>query len=192
VCGDRSVEWRLSVGPPSRAGAHEEADMNVLNRFIVVAAVLLVWGAAQTANAQIVGELEFTTTFPFTVGNATLPAGTYTLRPDDLDPRMLEISGAHVGLFFLTDFTDSAATSKRTEVVFNRYGDQYVLKNVFLADSEVGYETEPMPRAQRAAMKGPASEHHVPMRKKPAASSRTSGAANDRSTAAPIGAAARP
>jgi hypothetical protein len=51
-------------------------------RSIGIAAGILVVAGVQNASAQITDPVEFTTSFPFTVGYATVPAGRYTIRPD--------------------------------------------------------------------------------------------------------------
>jgi hypothetical protein len=91
-------------------------------------------------SAQIVDTVEFTTAFPFTVGQATLPAGSYTIRQDMDNPSVLQLSGANTGVFFET--TDVAAPEPgKTEVVFKRYGNAYVLKDVFVEGSDIGAES---------------------------------------------------
>ena len=60
-----------------------------LSRSVVIACALLVLAGIRSACAQIDLPIEFTTTFPFAVGNTTLPAGTYTVRADDEDSQVL-------------------------------------------------------------------------------------------------------
>ena len=57
--------------------------MKSLIRSIGIAAGIVLLVGVPHAGAQIVNTVEFTTPFPFTVGAATLPAGSYTIRPDD-------------------------------------------------------------------------------------------------------------
>jgi hypothetical protein len=58
------------------------------------------------------------TSFPFTVGSTTLPAGSYAIRPDDDNPQMLHLTGGHVSLFFETNRAQATQTPSKIEVVF--------------------------------------------------------------------------
>ena len=55
--------------------------MRMLVRSLVVASGLVVLAGVVPASAQVLEGVTFTTSFPFTVGHKTLPAGTYTVRP---------------------------------------------------------------------------------------------------------------
>ena len=65
--------------------------MRSLIRSIGIVLAVLTFASVQNASAQITGAVEFTTSFPFTVGNTTVPAGNYTIRPDDDNPQILEL-----------------------------------------------------------------------------------------------------
>src|SRR6266498_1613152 len=110
-------------------------------RSIVIAGGFLVLAGVQNASAQIVNSLEFTTTFPFTVGNATVPAGSYTIRPDDDAPQLLALTGAGTSVLFVTENAQPRETPTKTEVVFQRYDTGYGLKNIWLDDADIGYVT---------------------------------------------------
>jgi hypothetical protein len=111
----------------------------------------------QNAGAQITGTVEFTTSFPFTVGNATMPAGSYTIRPDDDNSQILELTGAGTSVLFQTDSVQAPDTPSKTEVVFNRHGQRYVLKDIWLEGSNIGAEAVPV-EAERHAAKNRGSE----------------------------------
>src|SRR5215208_2725897 len=96
---------------------------------------VLTLAGIQSASAAIDTPLEFTTTFPFTVGYATVPAGKYTIRQDDDNPQLLELTGGRVGVFFETNNADAPAPAAKSEIVFKRYGDTYVLKDVWVEGS---------------------------------------------------------
>jgi hypothetical protein len=115
--------------------------MRSLVRSIVIAGAMLALAGVQNASAQIPYPVEFTTSFAFTVGAATVPAGSYTIRPDDDNPEMLLLSGARTSVFFQTDNKDARETPSKTEVVFNRYGDKYVLKDIWVEGEISGAET---------------------------------------------------
>jgi hypothetical protein len=128
---------------------------------------VLILAGGQSARAAIDSPLEFTTTFPFTVGYATVPAGTYTIRQDDDNPQLLELTGGRVGVFFETNSADASAPASKSEIVFKRYGDTYVLKDVWVAGSTSGAESVAA-EGERHMAKHHASpsEHRVAARKK--------------------------
>ena len=148
--------------------------MRSLIRSIGIAGGLLVLAGVQHASAQIEYALDFTTSFPFTVGSATVPAGSYTIRPDEDSPDLLQISGKGVNVFFETNRAEARERPAKTEVVFKRYGDGYVLKDIWLEASSEGYET-PASEGERHLTKqhgSASSEEHVGARKSASTSSR--------------------
>jgi hypothetical protein len=145
--------------------------MTSLVRSICIAGGILVLAGVQNASAQIVYPVEFTTSFPFTVGNTSVPAGSYTIRPDDDNPAILELTGAHTSVLFQTEGATARETPSKTEVVFKRYGDGYVLKDIWLAGSRDGAETIAAEGERHAAKhSGPEAEQRVAARKKVATS----------------------
>jgi hypothetical protein len=114
--------------------------MKSLVRRIGIAAGLLLTAGVPQARAQVTSAVQFTTSFPFAVGYATVPAGTYTIRRDDDDPSILLLTGEHVGVLFLTDNIESRDAAAKTEIVFDRYGDGYVLKDIWMEGSTTGAE----------------------------------------------------
>lgn len=142
--------------------------MTSLARSTAIAAGVLMLGGAHSASAQIVGPVEFTTTFAFTVGNTTVPAGRYTIRPDDDNPQILYLAGAHAAVLFQTENVIARDTPAATEVVFRRYGDGYVLKDVWIEGLQSGAESITA-EGEKHVMKrhGPRSDHRVAARRTP-------------------------
>jgi hypothetical protein len=112
-------------------------------RSIGMAGGILVLAGIQNASAQITNPVEFTTAFPFTVGNSIMPAGSYTLRPDDDNTAILLLAGKQGSVFFETNAAQADRPAAKTEVVFKRYGDAYILKSVWLEGSDEGAEALP-------------------------------------------------
>ena len=141
--GRDAGRFQLASPLPSRRADNEahrlEERENHMTRTIraitltALATGVLTLGGIQSASAQIDSPLKFTTTFPFTVGQATVPAGTYTIRQDDDNPQMLELTGGRVGVFFETNKADGRHLAPRARV-FKRYGYTYVT-DVWLAGS---------------------------------------------------------
>jgi hypothetical protein len=136
-------------------------------RSISMTAAILLLAGVHNASAQVTDPVEFKTSFPFTVGNATLPAGSYTIRPDDSDPQVLELTGAHASVFFATENVSPRETPSKSEVVFKRYGDRYVLKDIWVEGTTTGAEAVTVHGERHAAkLHASATEHRVAARKK--------------------------
>jgi hypothetical protein len=138
--------------------------MRSLVRSIGIAGGILMFAGVQNASAQIEEPVEFTTSFPFTVGYATVPAGSYTLTPDDDSPSMLRLTGAHTSVFIQTQNASARQAPSKTEVVFKRYGDGYVLKQIWIEGSNEGAETLPVEGERHAARSDSKGEQHVAAR----------------------------
>ena len=134
---------------------------------IVLAAGIVAVAGLHNVSAQIETSVEFTTSFPFTVGNATLPAGRYTISPaDDEEPLVFRIEGAHASVFFLTERAQTSQAPSKTEVEFSRYGNLYVLKNIWLEGSEIGHLAETALGERHAVKRGaPSTPERVAARK---------------------------
>jgi hypothetical protein len=146
--------------------------MRSLVRSVGIALGVLMFAGVQNASAQIIDTVEFTTTFPFTIGDTSVPAGSYTIRPDDDNPRVLELFGQKTSALFQVDAVDAPSTPSKTELVFSRYGDTYVLKNIWIEGSASGARTLPT-EGERHVAKHPGAkgEQRVAARKKARVSS---------------------
>jgi hypothetical protein len=98
------------------------------------------------ASAQINNEIKFDATNSFVAGQATLPAGTYTVKPFQDDPDVLEVAAAtgepSVMVQVLgsnTDLTDK--TKKGPQVIFTKYGNKMVLSQIWLHGGSGGNDT---------------------------------------------------
>jgi hypothetical protein len=145
--------------------------MRSLVRSIGIVLGVLTFAGVQNASAQIIDTVRFTTSFPFTVGNTTVPAGSYAIRPDDDNPQILELTGKNASVLFQTEVAQARETPSKSELVFSRYGNSYVLKNIWVEGSDSGAETMPV-EGERHAAKHPGAkgEQRVAARKKSSAS----------------------
>jgi len=96
-----------------------------------VAIGILVLAGRSHASAQIVDPVEFTTSFPFTVAKRRYLRAVHdqTKRRQPRDPLP---DGANTSVLFPTDSAETRETPSKTEVVFKRYGDGYVLKETLV------------------------------------------------------------
>ena len=109
--------------------------------------------ALMPVNAQSDLQLQETVPFDFIVEDAIFPAGDYYLRPHttaqgvlmitNSDERKTRMFGAH--------FAERPAAQEHAMLVFDRYEDQYFLRQIWSTGAE-GYEL-PKSRAERAVEK---------------------------------------
>ena len=137
---------------------------SVTHRVMLFTAVATLAGVT-LANAQVVDPVEFTTAFPFTVGNSKLPAGRYEIRRDEDDSSLYRIEGRDrkVGTFFEVEPASLTKPPAKTEVLFKRYDQGYVLKSVWEEGDRDGFQTV-VAEAERHHVKagGAVSEERVP------------------------------
>jgi hypothetical protein len=108
--------------------------------------------AAPSAHAQSVNEQKASIPFSFIVGSKTFPAGEYRvtrLNPQS-DKAALAIKSAdgRLSKIVLTTPVQAAETAERAKLVFNRYGDQYFLAQVWTPADNTGLEL-PKSRSER-------------------------------------------
>jgi hypothetical protein len=111
--------------------------------FIVLTLALLVIAGGTSASAQVVDTVEADIPFDFTVGRQVLPAGHYTIkRLDDTRPGVMTIRGSdsRKTRIFLTGDAQIAKEPRHTELIFDRFGDQYFLSKIFEVGSNYGVE----------------------------------------------------
>ena len=108
---------------------------------------LLTVGGGVVANAQIgtFSRMQANVPFSFTVGNTTLPAGRYEIRRLDVTAtnvlELRSIKGRTTVVFEVEDAqTPDDQPARKTELVFNTFGDQNFLSQVWVAGSEEGSE----------------------------------------------------
>src|ERR1043165_4548658 len=103
--------------------------------------MLTLVAAAGSAQAQSRINYKANIPFEFTVGTETLPAGLYTvtqIKTADGAVILQVRAKGQDGLFRLTDRTQRARPRSRTVLVFNRYGEQYFLAEMWRAGETEG------------------------------------------------------
>ena len=137
---------------------------------LLLALALLALAGAAAARAQIVDGVTFSTKFAFTVGGAKLPAGTYTVKPLEGDPNVVKISSAdeQTSALFKIRRADELAEPSKGEVMFKKYGNNYVLDAVYEEGSKTGAESISASagrRSVRRSGRGAPTTVRVPARK---------------------------
>ena len=128
---------------------------------------LTVFGGAALAQAQIdsVTRIQADIPFNFTVGDTTLSAGKYELRRvDDLAENVLELSSVDGRARVIFDAspaqTKDLRPANRSELTFDKYGDQYFLSQIWVAGRSTGEELVKSRMEKRIAGGGKESERH--------------------------------
>ena len=119
---------------------------------LLLALCLLVVGGGIVANAQVdtVPQIDVKVPFAFVVGDTRLPAGSYEIRtPEDTSPDILEIRSVdrRTAVIFDTQSAQSRndQVEKKTELIFDKVGDQYFLSQIWVAGTASGSE---LPRSR--------------------------------------------
>lgn len=149
-CGSPTLPWSAIM-------------KSLLHRAMRVAAVLVL-AVPAPAVAQIDGSIEFKTSFRFSLGTTTVGAGRYTITATE-NSTMLELKGEGTSVLFAADSAD-CAVAPMTELVFDRDGDRYVLKNIWIGGSTTGYAVAPAAAEVATPSEGVSNEHRVPARKR--------------------------
>jgi hypothetical protein len=94
--------------------------------------------ATVTASAQTM-RLKADVPFDFVVGGRTLPSGEYTIRSLNGGNHILSISAPdQKTIVFLTNMCQSLNASPESKLIFTRYGDRYVLSEMWIEGSNTG------------------------------------------------------
>jgi hypothetical protein len=112
---------------------------------ITIMAVVILFATLCVASiqAQDSGTMLVTIPFDFVVSNQTLPAGEYYVRRSVQGPRVLtQISARHktAGAYLSTRPIEDREIQEKSKLVFNKYGDQYFLSQVWTAGYRTGQE----------------------------------------------------
>ena len=130
---------------------------------LVVRMGLLSLLSVMPLTAQIVNGVDFTTSFPFYVGNAKMPAGSYKITQSDMDASILQIQskdGVHSALIEFIP-THSAQPHPQSDVTFHKYGDTEYLNRIWIEGQEYGMKVDPTKAEMKAAANANVVEHSL-------------------------------
>ena len=110
----------------------------------VFAALFLAVGTA-SMSADSFYQLRTNIPFGFMVGSEVFPAGAYSVARvgSDASALVLRSSDGRKSTAFLTFGTSSLEAREKASLVFNRYGDQYFLKEVWTVGDVTGRQLFP-------------------------------------------------
>jgi hypothetical protein len=116
--------------------------ITTIEKFAAFTASFLMIGLC-VGHAQIMNQLDFTMSQPFTVANTTLPEGSYTIRPvDGADSTVLEIASVtgHHSVMVEADTAQADAAQTGSHLVFNKYKNVLALSEIFPSGGNSGYQ----------------------------------------------------
>lgn len=78
--------------------------------------------------------------FHFTVGEKTLPSGTYTITSDIASPNVIVIRNGEQHLALMSTVYADNTDSKKNVLVFHKIGDQYFLHEILCSSAAMNLE----------------------------------------------------
>ena len=129
-------------------------ERKVIKRLTMLSLVSMftLCAAVASANAQLSTPIRAKIPFDFNVGDKKLPAGEYTFSHVSgfSDSKAMSVSSLDAGTHvFQSTFEARILTAKNdTTLVFDKYGDQYFLKQIFLGGEQEGTQV-PESRSER-------------------------------------------
>ena len=118
---------------------------NHIAKFALLALVTLTVGIT-AGRAQITTQLNFKVTQSFVVGNTTLPAGSYIVRPvSGTDQSVIEITTASGKPSVMADveLVSPPAGQTGSQLIFNKYKSVLALSQIFPGGGAQGYQLTP-------------------------------------------------
>ena len=107
--------------------------------FSVFLLLTLVWAVPLTY-AQTPSRLRASIPFNFVVGSQALPAGEYSLKPISQVAVLVQSEDSRSSAIVLTMAVQANKTQEIGKLVFNRYGDQYFLSQIWTPAASTGRE----------------------------------------------------
>jgi len=110
---------------------------------LVVIALSVVTFELCTSQAQIMNQIDFKASQPFTVANTTLAAGSYVIRPvSGAGQTVLEVSSASGKPSVMVDVNSAPpdAQGGGSHLIFNKYKNVLALSEVFPGGGNTGYQ----------------------------------------------------
>ena len=107
--------------------------------------LLLVAGSAIAQTVHVRGDVPFN----FAVGNKTLPAGTYDIRTissGDSKTLRLQSRDGSASMMLNSNAAEKLEPANKTKLVFNRYGNQYFLSQIWVKGETLGRQ---LPKTSR-------------------------------------------
>jgi hypothetical protein len=109
-----------------------------MNKRLAIVAGLFVAMVSPCLLAQQIEAMHVNIPFDFRIGDQLVPSGTYLIQSSATAIMLREVDGRMLGVSFLTIPESRLAAPAKSELVFNRYGNDYFLASVWSRDSKNG------------------------------------------------------
>jgi hypothetical protein len=159
----RRILMFIEKSDRTRAGHNGAARYQFVRMFIALVFVAMIY--PQHTHAQLTGTMEADIPFQFHAGNTKLPAGKYFIRMlDDSDLTLIEISKPDGSVAVLLQVRQAEANSvpPKSELVFNKYGDNYFLEKLFDEGDADGSQVTESSYEKRLGRATAEAQEHVP------------------------------
>lgn len=146
----------------TQEGQNRMQKHHLLSLFVALVFAAIIYPSP--THAQIVGSVEADIPFQFHAGDARLPAGKYVIRMvDDSDLKIMEISkpDGSVAALFQVHSAEANSTPRKTELIFNRYGNKYFLEKVFDEGESDGSQVVESNYEKRVGQAAAEAQEHV-------------------------------
>jgi hypothetical protein len=136
--------------------------MNTSRKLLVLTALLSVMYAIPTM-AQIAHKVTFDAPSAFYVGNAKMPASSYTVTQPNFDDNLLLIEDADGSHSVFVDYVVAPTDTPRpqTDVTFNKYGTVEFLSAIWIQGRNSEMQILPSKAEQNAAKAADAEKHSL-------------------------------
>jgi hypothetical protein len=159
----RRMMMFIEKSAKTRAGREGAARYQFVRMFIALVFAAMIY--PQHTQAQLVGTMEADIPFQFHAGNTKLPAGKYFFRMmDDSDLTLIEISkpDGSVAVLLQVRETDANSAPRKSELIFNRYGNKYFLEKLFDEGQSSGSQVSESSYEKRVGRAAAEAQEHVP------------------------------
>jgi len=152
-------------------GSNQKAEITNRNKGVRQLLSFLVFSVfaltlfANNAHAQIVGDLDANIPFQFHVGNKEFPAGNYRIHLlDDESLTVMEIisTDGSASTVFQVHESDANSTPAKSELIFNKYGNNYFLSKLFDEGNRSGSELIESSSEKQTSKTGAVAQARVP------------------------------
>jgi hypothetical protein len=135
----------------------------LIGKFAFFTLAILTVGTT-AASAQITTQLNFKVSQSFVVGNTTLPAGSYVIRPvPGTDQAVIEIASTNgkPTVMVEVELVTPPAAQTGSQLIFNKYKSVLALSQIFPGGQNQGYQLTPGHPEKLAAKTEKPTKHAV-------------------------------
>lgn len=133
----------------------------------ITASALIAFASFAAAGSALAQDraAQATVPFDFTVGDKLLPPGTYIITPQDYGVIMIQNPRRNITVLTTTTF-DSREPRSGGKLVFNKYGDQYFLREILCSQAAMNMavpasKQEKRVRTQQASLSTPGQQIYL-------------------------------